>query len=38
MKNDAIDNLLGSLIVAGHFEIPEVLIFFSNTLMRGNRT
>jgi len=38
MKNDAIDNLLGSLIVAGHFEIPEVLIFFHNTLMRGNRT
>ncbi|CDW83985.1 l-asparaginase archaeal glu-trnagln amidotransferase subunit d [Stylonychia lemnae] len=38
MKNDAIDNLLGSLIVAGHFEIPEVVIFFSNTLMRGNRT
>ena len=30
LKNDAVDNLLGALLVAGHFNIPEVLIFFSN--------
>ncbi|GAA5976588.1 hypothetical protein JCM11641_001348 [Rhodosporidiobolus odoratus] len=34
---DAIDNLLGSLILAGHFIIPEVCLFFDNTLLRGNR-
>lgn len=38
LKNDAVDNLLGSLLVAGHFNIPEVLIFFSNKLLRGNRS
>lgn len=37
LKNDAVDNLLGSLLVAGHFNIPEVLIFFANKLFRGNR-
>lgn len=37
LKNDAIDNLLGSLLVAGHFNIPEVMIFFANKLLRGNR-
>lgn len=24
--------------MAGHYEIPEVLLLFDNTLMRGNRT
>lgn len=38
LKNDAVDNLLGSLIVAGHYNIPEVTIFFHNKLLRGNRT
>lgn len=38
MKNDALSNVDGSLIVAGHFNIPEVCIFFDNNLMRGNRT
>ena len=38
LKNDAVDNLLGALLVAGHFNIPEVLIFFSNQLLRGNRS
>lgn len=32
------DNLLGSLLVAGHYNIPEVTIFFHNKLLRGNRT
>ncbi|BGP30505.1 hypothetical protein JCM10296v2_002260 [Rhodotorula toruloides] len=35
---DAIDNLLGSLILAGHFIIPEVCLFFDNHLFRGNRS
>ncbi|GAA6034872.1 hypothetical protein JCM8097_009342 [Rhodosporidiobolus ruineniae] len=34
---DAIDNVLGSLILAGHFVIPEVCLFFDNHLYRGNR-
>lgn len=37
LQNDAVDNLLGSLIIAGHFMIPEVCLFFSNKLFRGNR-
>jgi len=37
LKNDAVDNLLGSLMVAGHFNIPEVMVFFANKLFRGNR-
>lgn len=36
-KNDAVDNLLGALLVAGHFNIPEVTVFFHNKLIRGNR-
>ncbi|SCV67846.1 BQ2448_5457 [Microbotryum intermedium] len=35
---DAIDNLLGSLIIAGHYRIPEVCVFFDNYLLRGNRS
>jgi lysophospholipase len=38
VRNDAIDNLLGALTIAGHFEIPEVCLYFHNKLMRGNRT
>ena len=37
LRNDAIDNLLESLIIAGHFAIPEVCLYFSNKLFRGNR-
>lgn len=35
--NDSIDNLLGALIVAGHYTIPEVCLFFNHKLLRGNR-
>ncbi|KAM0788513.1 hypothetical protein ACM66B_001643 [Microbotryomycetes sp. NB124-2] len=35
---DAIDNMLASLILAGHYAIPEVCVFFNNTLLRGNRS
>ncbi|KAL8740674.1 MAG: hypothetical protein Q9190_006653 [Brigantiaea leucoxantha] len=37
LQNDATDNLLGSLIIAGHFMIPEVCLFFNYKLFRGNR-
>lgn len=37
LQNDATDNLLGSLLIAGHFMIPEVCLFFNHELYRGNR-
>ncbi|KAI9818266.1 MAG: hypothetical protein M1832_004482 [Thelocarpon impressellum] len=37
LQNDATDNLLGSLVMAGHFMIPEVCLFFNYELFRGNR-
>jgi lysophospholipase len=36
-RNDGINNLIGALTIAGHFVIPEVTLFFSNKLYRGNR-
>jgi lysophospholipase len=36
-RSDAEDNLLGALLLAGHFIIPEVSLFFSHKLFRGNR-
>ncbi|KAK3171407.1 hypothetical protein OEA41_003491 [Lepraria neglecta] len=38
LQNDAEGNLLNSLILAGHFMIPEVCLFFNTSLFRGNRT
>lgn len=38
LKNDAVDNFLGSLLIASQYNIPEVCIYFGNRLMRGNRT
>ena len=37
LQTDALDNLLGSLVVAGHFMIPEVCLYFHSNLFRGNR-
>lgn len=37
VRNDAIDNLLGALTLAGNYNLPEVCVFFHNKLMRGNR-
>ncbi|KAJ3033915.1 hypothetical protein HDV00_005655 [Rhizophlyctis rosea] len=37
VRNDAVDNLLGALTIAGHFVIPEVGLFFGHKLYRGNR-
>ena len=38
MRNDAYSNILGALTIAGHFNIPEVCLFFRDKLLRGNRT
>jgi lysophospholipase len=37
LRNDAIENVLGALILASSNPIPEVTLFFSSTLFRGNR-
>ncbi|CCU82496.1 hypothetical protein BGHDH14_bgh00162 [Blumeria hordei DH14] len=37
LQSDGVDNILGSLIIAGTFMIPEVCLFFHHTLHRGNR-
>lgn len=38
LRNDAVDNLLGALGIAGHYRIPEVGLYFFNKLLRGCRT
>ncbi|KAL3957828.1 hypothetical protein ACCO45_008406 [Purpureocillium lilacinum] len=38
LQSDAVDNLLGSLVIAGTFVIPEVGLYFHQKLYRGNRT
>lgn len=38
LRNDAHENFLGALTLAGHYVIPEVTIFFDNRLLRGNRS
>ncbi|XP_056332804.1 60 kDa lysophospholipase isoform X5 [Danio aesculapii] len=37
MRNDGRDNLLGALLIAGQFVIPEVCLYFHHKLYRGNR-
>jgi len=37
LRNDAVDNLLGALVLAGHYIMPECCLFFNHTLYRGNR-
>jgi len=36
--NDARRNLIGSMIFATEYDLPEVCIFFNNLLLRGNRS
>ena len=38
LRNDALDNLLTALILAGNYTIPEVCIYFNGRLLRGNRS
>ncbi|CAH3040637.1 unnamed protein product [Porites lobata] len=37
-RNDGRDNLLGALVIAGHYIIPEVSLYFAGCLYRGNRS
>ena len=37
MRNDAVNNIVCSLLVAGHYWVPEVCVMMSNKLYRGNR-
>ncbi|KIJ10500.1 hypothetical protein PAXINDRAFT_101996 [Paxillus involutus ATCC 200175] len=37
LRNDAVDNLLGALSIAGNYIIPECNLYFNHTLYRGNR-
>ncbi|KAJ4475866.1 asparaginase-domain-containing protein [Lentinula lateritia] len=37
LRNDATDNLMGALTIAGHYIIPEVCLYFNHMLYRGNR-
>jgi len=36
-RNDALDNLITALILAGHYPVPEVSLYFNGRLLRGNR-
>ncbi|KAF7252124.1 60 kDa lysophospholipase [Varanus komodoensis] len=37
LRNDGRSNLLGALLIAGQFVIPEVCLYFHHKLYRGNR-
>lgn len=37
-RNDAMENVVGALLFAANFDIPEVCIHFDNILIRGNRS
>ncbi|KAJ7343215.1 L-asparaginase [Mycena albidolilacea] len=37
LRNDAVENLLGALTIAGNYIIPECCLYFNHTLFRGNR-
>ncbi|XP_074852507.1 60 kDa lysophospholipase [Carettochelys insculpta] len=37
LRNDGRSNLLGALLIAGQFVIPEVCLYFYHKLYRGNR-
>lgn len=37
LQSDAVDNLLGSMVISGSYTVPEVCLFFNHKLFRGNR-
>jgi lysophospholipase len=37
-RNDGQANFQGALLIAGHYTVPEVTLYFHNNLYRGNRT
>jgi L-asparaginase len=38
LRNDALDNLITALLLAGKHPIPEVCVLFNGRLLRGNRS
>lgn len=38
LQSDGRDNLLGALLIAGNYTIPEVTLYFHTKLYRGNRS
>ncbi|XP_064553048.1 L-asparaginase 1 [Drosophila montana] len=38
MRTDGRDNFIGSLLLAGNYNIPEVLLFFGGRVLRGCRS
>jgi len=38
IRNDARDNVITALYLAGNYQIPEVCLYFRNKLLRGNRS
>jgi len=38
VRNDALDNIISSLWLCQHANIPEVCVYFNQRLLRGNRT
>lgn len=38
VRNDARDNLITSLLITAHFDVPEVCLYFGNKLLRGCRS
>ncbi|GGO86976.1 L-asparaginase 1 [Marinobacterium nitratireducens] len=38
LRNDALDNLITALLLAGNRPIPEVCVLFNGRLLRGNRS
>lgn len=37
-RNDARENLINAMLLAGHCDLPEVCVYFNNKLFRGNRS
>lgn len=37
-RNDARENLINAILLAGNYLIPEVCVYFNNKLFRGNRS
>jgi len=38
IRNDARDNLITAIMIAGNYQIPEVCLYFGDKLLRGNRS
>lgn len=37
-RNDARENLINAILIAGNYALPEVCVYFNNKLFRGNRS